>query len=280
MRYSSRKFGESNRNFGRGRNVFWSQVLSLRSPFSELCDIAPKLAGKVQDIATALELGSHRDVSRDISNYMQNLSMEEESSRLNRLNEEWAITIDEVRKLKGFEDFLRPRRSSALRAAASTSPVVILVANDDRSHCLILTSTTVHHIDLPRLHTRMLQNLVRLVQVGISQSRVSRSSINTIVENINTFLGEDRGTMAVYNKLGSSDDAFKYVLGILWDDVVHPVIRLLKIQVSALVWSELASYSYGIIEIWRFACLEMVPNWTIQLSSRPRGWALQRTAIR
>jgi hypothetical protein len=79
----------------------------------------------------------------------------------------------------------------------------------------------------------MLQNLVRLVQVGVSQSRVSRSSVDTIVEHINTFLGENRGTMPVDNKLGSSDDIFKFVLGILWDDVVNPVIRLLEIQVSA-----------------------------------------------
>jgi hypothetical protein len=159
--------------------------------------------------------------------------MEDETFRLNRLNEEWAITIDEVRKLEGFEDFLRPRRLSALRAAASMSPVVILIANDDRSHCLILTSTTIHHIDLPRLHTPMLQNLVRLIQVGVSQSRVSRSSIDTIVENINTFFGEDRGTKVADNKLGSSDDVFKFVLGMLWDNIVNPVIRLLKIQVSA-----------------------------------------------
>jgi hypothetical protein len=44
------------------------------------------------------------------------------------------------------------------------------------------------------------------------------------------------------NKLGSSDDVFKLVLGMLWDDIVNPVIRLLKIQVSALIWSELASH--------------------------------------
>jgi tetratricopeptide (TPR) repeat protein len=226
-----------------GQSVFWSQVLSLRSPISKLHDIAPELANKLQNIAKALELGSHRDVSRHISNYVQNLSIQEESSRLNRLNEEWAITIDEIRKLEGFENFLRPRRLSALRVAASTSPVVFLVANHKGSHCLILTSTTIHHIDLPDLPTPMLHILVLLVQVGVSQSRVSRSSINAIVETINAFLGENRGTKVadkklgllnkIVNKLGSSDDVFKFVLRMLWDNIVNPVIRLLKIQVSA-----------------------------------------------
>jgi hypothetical protein len=63
------------------------------------------------------------------------------------------------------------------------------------------------------------------------------------VENINTFPGENRKSKVVNNnKLGSSDDVFKLVLGMLWDDIVNPVIRLLKIQVSALIWSELASH--------------------------------------
>ena len=54
-----------------GRSVFWSQVLSLRSPISKLHDIAPELANKLRNIATALELGSHRDVSRDIKLYAE-----------------------------------------------------------------------------------------------------------------------------------------------------------------------------------------------------------------
>jgi hypothetical protein len=148
---------------------------------------------------------------------------------------------------------------------------------------LILRSTTIHHIDLPHLDTPMLQILVDLVQVGVSQSSVSRSSIDTIMENINAFLGENRGTMPVFNRLVvSSDDVFRLVLGLLWYCIVKPVITLLKIQVSALVWSELVNHSYGIIEtrVGRIARLDMVPNWTIQLSSHPRSWALQQRAIR
>ena len=44
-----------------GRSVFWSQILSLRSPFNKLHDVDQKLATRMQEIATALELGSHRD---------------------------------------------------------------------------------------------------------------------------------------------------------------------------------------------------------------------------
>jgi len=132
-----------------GRSIFWSQVLSLRSPFDQLHQVSPKLADKLQAIATALEIGSHRDVSAEILDNHKKLSIDRESSRLNRLNEEWAASIHEVRKLCGFEDFLHPRISS-LKSAASEHPVVVLIANDESSHCLIMTPINVHHIPLPR----------------------------------------------------------------------------------------------------------------------------------
>ncbi|KAF8962316.1 CHAT domain-containing protein [Flammula alnicola] len=215
-----------------GRSIFWSQSLSLRSPFDQLHDIEPQLADKLRHIADALELGSHRDISADISDNRKKLSLDQEAFRLNRLNEEWANGIDEVRKLKGFEDFLRPRRFSELQRAASEYPVVILVANNDGSHCLILTSTTIQHIDLPRLQTLVLQYLVRLVQDAVSESTVSFSSVERVMEDLAALLGENRAVKRMVNKLGSSDDVFKVVLRFLWDEVVNPVINFLKIEKS------------------------------------------------
>ena len=139
-----------------GRNIFWTQLLSLRSPFDQLHDADPKLANKMREIATALELGSHRDVSIEIHEIRQKLSVDQEVSRLNRLSKEWVKSIDQVRTLKGFEDFLRPARLSSLKSAASRHPVVILVA----SHCLIMTSISIHHIPLPNLDIPILKALV------------------------------------------------------------------------------------------------------------------------
>ncbi|KAF8815740.1 hypothetical protein BYT27DRAFT_7333814 [Phlegmacium glaucopus] len=215
-----------------GRSIFWSQSLSLRSPFDQLHHIEPQLADRLRDIGTALELGSHRDILANISDNRKKLSLDQEASRLNRLNEEWANGIDEVRKLKGFEDFLRPRRLSALQTAASEYPVVILVANDDGSHCLILMSTSIHHIDLPSLPTRRLQNLVRLVRNAVSQPRVSLSPVESIIEEVTALPGETRMPKRESNKLVLSDDVFKHVLRILWDEVVKPVINFLKIEKS------------------------------------------------
>ena len=218
-----------------GRSIFWSQILFLRSPFDELHDIAPELADKLKQIATMLGLESYREVSVDIADKRKKLSIHREVSQLNRLNEEWAKSIDEVRKLNGFEDFLRPSRLSSLISSASKYPVVILVANNDYSHCLIMTLRNVHHFPLPKLHTPMLTELVRLVHVAVSQLPISRSVMEETKERLLELLGEERkGRPAKFvdNKLGSSDDVFRFILGFLWDELVKPVIDVLNIKVG------------------------------------------------
>jgi hypothetical protein len=219
-----------------GRSIFWSQVLSLRSPFDQLYNIAPELADKLQNIATKLEIGSHRDVFSEILDNRKKLSIDQEAARLNRLNEEWAQSIDEVRKLSGFEDYLRPSRLSSLKAAASEHPVVILIANDDESHCLIMTSTIIHHIPLPNLGTPKLKDLAHVIQIAISQSPTSRFLIDQTHDVIIKLLGEERTMRPSSNtQLRSSDDMFKIVLRTLWDELVKPVINFLDIKVSQYI---------------------------------------------
>ncbi|KAF8809291.1 TPR-like protein [Phlegmacium glaucopus] len=215
-----------------GRSIFWSQSLSLRSPFDRLHEIKPQLACTLRDIATALEVDSHRGMPAGIPDDRRKLSLDQQASRLNHLDEEWGNVIDEVRTLKGFEDFLRLDCFSSLHKAASAYPVVFLVSNDKGSHCLILTSTSMHHIDIPSLPTSGLQDLVRLVQAATPPMTVSGSSIETIMENVTALLGDTRGLRLRDNELQSSDDVFKFVLRILWNEVVKPVISFLKIEKS------------------------------------------------
>ena len=219
-----------------GRSIFWSQILSLRSPFDQLHKIAPELADKLRNIATMLEIGSHRDVFSEILDNRKKLSIDQEAARLNRLNEEWAQSIHEVRKLSGFEDFLRPSRLSSLKAAASEHPVVILIANDDESHCLIMTSTNIHHIPLPNLGTPKLKELAHIVRTAASQSPISRSLIDQTQDIIIRLLGEERaGRVSSNTQLRSSDGMFKSVLRMLWDELVKPVINFLDIKVSQYI---------------------------------------------
>ncbi|PPQ92057.1 hypothetical protein CVT25_007488, partial [Psilocybe cyanescens] len=217
-----------------GRAIFWSQVLSLRSPFHQLRNIepnGPELADRLQDIANELENGSHRDATAKLLDNRKKLTIDQEASRLNRLNEEWEQNILKVRELDGFQDFLLPPRLSSLKLAASKHPVVFLIENDVRSHCLIMTSTNIHDIPLPHLHTPILKILVDSVRMATSQSVISRSFIDQTRDTIVKLLGEERG-ISFENDGGGSDGTFKSVLKMLWDEMVKPIIDCLNIKKS------------------------------------------------
>ena len=215
-----------------GRSVFWSQVLSLRSPVDQLHDINPNLADKLKMVGEALELGSHRNTSAELSDNLKRLTLDQETSRLNRLNEEWEEAIKEARKLKGFEDFLRSPRISSLKPAVSGCTVVILVANDNCSDCLIMTSTRIEHISLPRLHNGALLCLSNLIQTAISQLPISSSLVDQAGDRIVELLGKERAGKVSNGPLASSDDIFKAVLSMLWVEVIKPIVNLLDIKVS------------------------------------------------
>ena len=226
-----------------GRAIFWSQLLSLCSPFDRLHNIAPKLAEQLQQIATALELGSYRSISAELLDNQIKLVQDQETSQLNRLHEKWTTAIDNVRCLKGFEDFLQPHRLSSLQVAASEFPVVALVANKNESNILIMTSTSVHHISLPSSPANELHKLVQLIQIATARSKMQRSSIEIFSKHTFTFSSaieetlqnwmnmEERGGRKFKEKV-NSDDIFKSVLKTLWIDVVKPVITFLGLKVS------------------------------------------------
>ena len=68
-------------------------------------------------------------------------------------------------------------------------PVILLISNDDGSHCLIVTLTSVHHIVLSVLSVAKLHNLVYLIQAGALQSKIwhSLESIQNFSHNTGTF---------------------------------------------------------------------------------------------
>ncbi|KAF8872483.1 hypothetical protein CPB84DRAFT_1854456 [Gymnopilus junonius] len=126
------QLGKSVEYLETGRGVFWSQFLRLRSPFDRLQQKNPKLGDDIRRIASELERGSHRDIPNSDSSNRQRLTLEEEAKYFEQLSKDWSETLDKIRKLEGFEDFLCPQSLSTLQTVAQQHPIVYLVANDDR----------------------------------------------------------------------------------------------------------------------------------------------------
>ncbi|PPQ93834.1 hypothetical protein CVT25_013543 [Psilocybe cyanescens] len=226
----------------KGRAIFWSQVLHLRSPLDKLRDAAPELAHGLEAIAMELERGLYRS-PLNVLDGLSKLALETEASRFRRLDEDWHDGLKEVRNLKGFEDFLQPPGIVSLKAAAAEFPIVFLVPNEQRSDCLIMTSATIHHIPLIDVSIRMLRNLADMVKFSSSQSTAPRSmfedtSIDDTMEVLwdEPVVPETQRSKGVFGRARrsrpSSNSIFEYVLKTLWFEIVKPIINFLGLQKS------------------------------------------------
>jgi len=222
-----------------GRAVFWSQALQLRTPMKDLRKVAPELEDKLRHISLILEQGSLRDVSRSLSDSPQIvMEMEKDVSRFRRLNEEWLAVLEEVRRLEGFRDFLRPSRFSTLQQAAASGSLVILNASTTGCAALILTVTGVQHMPFPDLSLTEVTKLVKLLRCAIGQGgryasppELGHTYIEGLVRQMLILSGTLRlGRMS--NISARPDDIFRYVLAVLWESIVKPVVESLGLRVN------------------------------------------------
>jgi len=107
----------------------------------------PSIPGTLDELST-VHLNLHKGCrsfsctrarchSRCPTNITHRMSQEHEAAHYRRLNNEWAITLERVRMLDGFEDFPRSRSFSTLRQAGINGPVVILNASQSGCDALI-----------------------------------------------------------------------------------------------------------------------------------------------
>jgi tetratricopeptide (TPR) repeat protein len=234
-----------------GRAVFWSQALRLRTPLTDLRDVAPELEKQLRQISYALERGSLRDESRTLSGTPQNvMAMEREAVRLRRLNDQWLATLAQVRHLDGFQDFLRPNRITALQTAATDGPVVIVNTSESGCDALIMTTSSVKHVPLPELSFSDVSLLVKLIQIATiptgrktSLPKTDRAQIDCEFRQMPVLSGtlqflrlsvESRRVGRESDGEMQPEDIFRLVLAILWVSAVEPVIRSLSLEVSRL----------------------------------------------
>ncbi|KAJ7447309.1 CHAT domain-containing protein [Mycena galericulata] len=207
------------------RSIFWAQALQLRTPLDHLEKVDRSLADRLREISRELEQGSFRDTSRNTETISESqrhiMSIEAVGVRCRELQEEWTETVKAVQNLPGFEDFLRPKGIASLRKAAESGPIVILLTTASASSALIVTSSDdVQCVQLPRIDRSAVARYAEILQEfnnSITWSQV-RSRLDMRQED---------------SEMVSFDEFLNKLLGILWNDVVHPVFRFLNIQKSA-----------------------------------------------
>jgi hypothetical protein len=152
-----------------------------------------------------------------------------------------------VRQLDGFQDFLRPSRLSTLQGAVVKSPVVVLNASKTDCAALVLTLTGVQHVPFPDLTLTDVAQLVKLTHYAIAHDEKHTSLLESncmhvkgLVQQI-PFISDtlqllrlplERHMGQASDISAQPDNIFIYVLGVLWESVVEPVICLLKLELN------------------------------------------------
>ena len=241
-----------------GRSIFWSQVLQLRTPLDDLYHASPKLAKRLRDISTAIERSAFRESSGVIrTDVKAAMTMDAEAVQFRWLNLERSAILAKVRALKGFEDFLRPKKFDSLRRAAVHGPVILLNATLSSCDALIVTATGVDHVPLsPQLTGQQLS----LIVLSLSSAMISfpllpndqKASLETLLEHaqLSRENVHDRKAGRRHKIPPQSvDDILRGVLAVLWKLVVHPIILHLKLEVRSLLRQPCALYLSSHAEI-------------------------------
>jgi hypothetical protein len=235
-----------------GRAVFWSQALQLRTPMDDLRDAEPELERELRQISFALEQGSMRELPRNLSHTSQKkISMEQEASNFRRLNNQWLATIEKVRQLDNFKDFLLPVRFSALHKATSYGNIVILTSSKlSGSDALVLTSSGVHHIPFQGLDYEQLSAFANSIRLASSGQDIFEfipeadgAHVDGHAKRMSSFpeTVDFTGLWAEARKIGRApgrqippDETFRSVLASLWRRVVEPIILSLNLKVRCI----------------------------------------------
>ncbi|CAE6467379.1 unnamed protein product [Rhizoctonia solani] len=188
------------------RCVVWNQSLMLRSPVDELQAIHPDLGMRLQTVANQLHsvgLGSRE--FRTLTS--GSLAAEQVAQEHHRLAKEHDELLAGIRKLPGFEEFLRPMKARALVQAARTGPVVMINCHTDHCDALFILpgEETVGHVPLPNFSVQKAQEARHTLESSLRSKGV-----------------RERG-VKVRQEPGHKYD-ISSVLATLWHNVVKPIL--------------------------------------------------------
>ncbi|EAU81303.2 hypothetical protein CC1G_07233 [Coprinopsis cinerea okayama7 len=212
------------------QSMFWTLSLNLRTPIDDLAAVNPELAERLQWLSRSLEQGVLRGPN---PNNATNTQGEYEQFTI---AEEFDAVMREVRKMEGFEEFMKPLEFSRLRQAACNGPVVILIAHERGCDALALrASTGLIHIPLSKISYRKVVMLGDAIQSIVGGGSVcsrhygmeEEEKLEGLYRDVRKILP---GSSRITGLRGSQDQRFETVLGVLWTSIAHPILEALDLK--------------------------------------------------
>jgi hypothetical protein len=204
--------------------VIWAQALHQRDP--QLAGVPPVLASELDSLLRSIalpvvpELPGRHSTTRDFRH--------EQNSRIQTI-------LGEIRAMPGLDRFMRGSTFDTLREVARDHPVVVLVAVDDESYAVIISSSSQEGLDVIKLDA----SSQRMMDLGGRTRRgFYRGSTNDGWRNSRGDSVQDLGGMEDSERImrpGGHINTLHGVLSQLWRLIVKPVLTHLGLEVSLLI---------------------------------------------
>ncbi|KAI0085860.1 CHAT domain-containing protein [Irpex rosettiformis] len=206
-----------------GRAVVLSQVLQLRTPLDDLQRHHPQLARDLHHVSQALKhaaspASSSLSGSTPTDAY-HTLDSQAQSSHGYALQYEKLIA--QVRELKGFENFMRPKKLVELNNACASGPVVVVNVHETSCDALILCRAgDVVHVPLPDFSLVDAMETQRLLWDTLRAKRLLNRCRGDMRDD-----DDDRG-----GRVTAMDppDLMRIILADLWTPVVKPIMDVVR----------------------------------------------------
>ena len=206
-----------------GRCLVWGQLNQLRTPVDDLRAHDARLAEHFLNISSALESSGSRpglgslSVDAPIS---EKISLQEEAHMHIKLSGEWNQLLEEIRDIPRFRKFLQPPQASELLKLVPPDGPIILI-NVTKCRCdaiaLIYGCNEPIHIHLKEFTYERASELSRRLGNFLSWNGVRMRE-------------EHRAVRPAPDRRVNSD--IHFVLGVLWLEVVRPILDSLAYTVS------------------------------------------------
>jgi hypothetical protein len=208
-----------------------AQHLKLRSQFD---DLPPAMAEKLASLSGRLEDSAFVVTdSKSPDDSQARAQLERQLAERRQLSDKFEETIEEARKLPGFERFLLNDGYLALKMAAEKGPLIVLLASSHVCQAIVLPSPTAEAIQVALETTE--DRLRTLSDVIRTAATAARSAIDPDNEHIVSEVNGERGMKLVYasERIGLCEAD---ILAELWRTVMAPVVRALGLQVQATLY--------------------------------------------
>ncbi|EIM86440.1 TPR-like protein [Stereum hirsutum FP-91666 SS1] len=161
-----------------GRGQLWSKMRDYRHPLDDLRGVDPELAQIFNDTSSELDKLARSSASEPISGVSAEpqSGFDKKATQQRLLSEKWDETVQKIREIDGFSDFLRIKPYSSLQAAAVGGPVIIVNMNSLRCDAFILRNTGPPTVvppssDLPTVVTRLSRQMIPIKRRALDRAR-------------------------------------------------------------------------------------------------------------